>query len=162
MTTAFLLMSTVVLIGSGCNGIGAPKVVVRSAQDTVVLHRNPDGVYFNVSAVVRSEDSRPLYIYGCRFEAQREISGVWTTLFMPACMADPTLVLAPGDSVQRELRIAGFTSGRMYPPLDPRMVSGRYRVVFGVTDMDPRLFPNNPNRKIRSAVSQPFAVEETR
>jgi hypothetical protein len=125
-------------LAGGCRS--APlRLAVRTVEDTVMLRRTPMATSFTVTAIARNDDSRTLLVAMCGTEAQRDIDGTWTTLYMPACPSQGLTPVAPGDSVVVPVPVTGYSpASNIYPVLDPRMGPGRYRVVFGVFLGDPQ------------------------
>lgn len=122
----------------GCRS--APlRMTVRTVEDTVALRRHPMATTFTVTAIVRNDDSRSLWVAMCGTAAQRDIDGTWTTLFTPVCMSQGLNKVGPGDSVVVPVPVYGYSPAfHTVPVLDPRMGPGRYRVVFGVFLGDPQ------------------------
>jgi hypothetical protein len=150
----FLLMLT----GAACSSSrSAPlRVTARTVEDTVVLKQTPTATYFDVTGIVRNDDSREIKVAAsCTPEAERDIDGTWTVVFTPACPVDGVLnPLLPGDSLVMRAHVAGYTNA--FPQLDPRMTAGRYRLVFGVFAIDSQ----NPTASIaQRQVSTPFTVK---
>ena len=118
--------------GCGSNPFSGPlRVVVRTDEDTVSMRQLIGATGFEVTAIVRNDDSRVVQVALCNFGAQRDIDGTWTTLYWPSCFSPGFRSLAPGDSVVRPVLVVGYTDSRTIPKLDPRMVPGRYRLLFG-------------------------------
>ena len=130
---------------------------ISTLEDTVAFQHDPDKTSFAVTAVVRNDDSRPLYVYRCGTFAQREIDGVWTTVFTPFCIANDPSEVVPGDSVVVPIQVFGFSSPNMLPRLDSRMVPGRFRLVFEFQDRDPVMGPVAYS-SVYTAASTPFIV----
>jgi hypothetical protein len=127
------LLAAFFVSGCGPNSDSLPlHLAVRTVEDTVMLQRVSDATFFNVTAIARNDDSRPLRVELCTVEAQRDIDGTWTTVFTPACLSSGGAPLASGDSVVVPVNVFGSTVPNIYPLLDPRMVPGRYRLLFGV------------------------------
>jgi hypothetical protein len=153
----FSLLGGIIATGCGSSSNLTPvNLMVRTVEDTVALQHSPNGVYFNVTAIVRNDDTRPLDVEMCPTPAERDIGGVWTTVFTPNCISSGMTPLSAGDSVVVPLMV-GYTTPNTYPPPDPRMLPGRYRVVFGV-------FLGNPLGPTGTAVGQgkgsiPFIVK---
>ena len=131
----FLGALVAVACGSSSN-LTPLNLRITTLEDTVVMQRKPAGAYFNVTAIVRNDDRRSLAVETCLTPAQREINGVWTTVFTPNCLSGGSTPLAPGDSVVLPVRVFGYTIPNTFPPLDPRMEPGRYRLLFGVRPGD--------------------------
>lgn len=112
------------------------SLTIKAVPDTVTLNRTSGEVFFRVSAIMRNADSRALVVSDCGPLAQREIKGGWVTVFMPICMGAPPWMLMPGDSAVIPAWVYGFTTPNTGPRLDPRMVEGRYRLLFGVSLAD--------------------------
>jgi len=112
---------------------------------------------FEVTAVVRNDDSRVVHVALCNFGAERDIDGTWTTLFTPVCFSPGFRSVARGDSVVIPVRVTGYTDARTYPPLDPRMVPDSYRVSFGV-GLAPRPGATNLSH-VTTKSSLPFTVK---
>jgi hypothetical protein len=136
----FLMSLLAGLSAVGCGSASTvlpPHVAIRTVEDTVVLQRSAQGVAFRVTAIVRNEDSRLIQVAMCGMAAQREIEGVWTTVFTPFCASSAVTSLASGDSVVVPVGVFGYTTPNDLPKLDPRMGPGRYRLLFGVGSSDP-------------------------
>ena len=147
-------------LASGCgskSGSAALRVAIRTVEDTVELRRGPDATFFKVTAIARNEDSRVLLVELCGMQAQRDIDGTWITVFTPACLSSGVTPLASGDSVVVPVTVFGYTVPNMYPPLDPRMGPGRYRLVFGVGLGDQSLPTGSPLGQVQA--SRPFLVK---
>ena len=123
-----LLAVVVGACGSGSKSLPL-HVVVRTEEDTVSLQRTLAATYFDVTLIARNDDSREIRIGTCGTEVQRDIDGTWTTVFTPVCISEGYTALAPGDSLIIPTHAAGYSAA--YPPLDPRMIPGRYRLVVG-------------------------------
>ncbi len=115
----------------------APHLAIRTIEDTVGLQTTPVGTSFNVTAIVRNDDSRPLQVALCGTQAQRDIGGTWTTVFTPACISSGLTPLASGDSVIVPVSVFGYTAPDKAAALNPEMERGRYRLLFGVGVGDP-------------------------
>lgn len=153
----FLLMLTSAACPS-CSGSrsGTLRVTARTVEDTVMLQQTPTATYFDVTGIVRNDDSREIRVASsCTPEAERDIDGTWTMVFTPACPAlDISTPLLPGDSLVVRAHVAGYTDA--FPQLDPRMTAGRYRLVFGVFASDSQ----NPTATVaQRQVSTPFTVK---
>lgn len=152
-----LLILTGAACSSGSGTISAPlRVTARTVEDTVVLKQTPTATYFDVTGIVRNDDSREIKVAAsCAPEAERDIDGTWTVVFTPACPVDGFLnPLLPGDSLVMRAHVAGYTNA--VPQLDPRMTAGRYRLVFGVFAIDSQ----NPTASVaQRQVSTPFTVK---
>ena len=133
-------------------------IAIRSAEDTVVLQRQPDKTSFKVTAIVRNLDSRWIQILHCGgADAEREIAGRWVTVFVPVCAMGGSSRLAPGDSLVLPIEVFGMSAQNAAPHLDPRMTSGRYRLRFGISVDSPEPEPPSP---IRPIASSPFVVRD--
>jgi hypothetical protein len=129
----FSFLAVLMTIGCGSHTASAPlRVSVRTVEDTVLLHRDSSVTAFTVTAVVRNDDSRPLQVAMCGVEAERDIGGQWTSVFRPFCASNALSPLAPRDSMIVPVNAYGYTDSSTAPKLDPRMIPGRYRVIFGV------------------------------
>jgi hypothetical protein len=155
-----VLLFLLILTGAGCSSgsgtISAPlRVTARTVEDTVVLKQTPTATYFDVTGIVRNDDSREIKVASCAPEAERDIDGTWTVVFTPACPVDGFLnPLPPGDSLFVRVHVAGYTNA--LPQLDPRMTGGRYRLVFGVFGSDSQ----DPTASVaQRQVSTPFTVK---
>jgi len=158
LTRAFTLVAGLFSTGCGLNPFSSPlRLAVRTAEDTVSMRQAVDAIGFNVTAIVRNDDSRVVHVALCNFEAQRDIDGTWTTVFMPACFSAGFRPLAPGDSVVIPVRVVGYTNSHTYPTLDPRMVPGRYRLLFGVALGDEPMMVGAESTQ--SQPSTPFIVK---
>jgi hypothetical protein len=113
----------------------SPRLMIRAVEDTVVLRQSIEATAFTITMIVRNDDARVAQVALCGMEAQRNINGVWTTVFTPWCSSSATRTLAPGDSVSVRVDVIGYTLLNRLPALDPRMTAGRYRLLFGV-DLD--------------------------
>ena len=153
-----LLIQTVAACSSGSGSRSAPlRVTARTVEDTVVLKRTPTATYFDVTGIVRNDDSREIRVASsCTPEAERDVDGTWTVVFTPACPVDGFLnPLLPGDSLVVPVHAAGYTNA--FPQLDPRMTAGRYRLVFGVFASDSQ---NPASASVaQRQVSTPFTVK---
>lgn len=78
-------------------------------------------------------------------------------MFTPFCTSNGLTPLAPGDSVVVSVNVFGYSGLRTMPRLDPRIVPGRYRVLFGVLSGDPEREPHATVAEARA--SNPFAVK---
>jgi hypothetical protein len=135
MRAALVCLSSAIFF-SCSRSVDTVSMSIKAVPDTVTLIRNPDQVLFRVSAIMRNADSRALVVSECGPLAQREISGDWVTIFMPICLASPEWILMPGDSAVIPAVIYGYMAPNTGPRLDPRMVAGRYRLLFGVALAD--------------------------
>ena len=127
------LLAALIAIGCGPNVGSAPlRLSIRTVEDTVLLRRDSSVTAFTVTAIVRNDDSRPVQVALCGMEAERDIGGQWTSVFRPFCASNALSPLAPRDSLIVPVNVYGYTDSNTAPKLDPRMVPGRYRVVFGV------------------------------
>lgn len=107
------------------------SVTIRVLDDSVDLRRVSGEASFEIASVIRNDDSRPLYIGTCAPNAQRAIGQTWSTVFSPNCPAIGGVgTIEPGDSVVTAFTAYGFTRPGWLPQLDPRMVAGKYRLVF--------------------------------
>ena len=150
----FSLLVVMITIGCGSHTDSAPlRVSVRAVEDTVLLHRDSSVTAFRVTAVVRNDDSRSLQVAMCGVEAERDIGGQWTSVFRPFCASNALSPLAPRDSVIVPVNPYGYTDSSTAPKLDPRMVPGRYRVVFGVYQQ------NASVTDVHRQASTPFTVK---
>lgn len=157
---ALPLMCAITLSAHSCartrNSIA---LTITPVEDTVRLVRTPEVVYFRVSAVLRNADTRTLLVGECGPLAQREISGAWITVYRPICVGHSHWSLLPGDSAVIAASVSGFTAPNTGPQLDPRMVAGRYRLLFSIASVD-------KSGTIAAAVptdvaaSSPFVVED--
>ena len=86
---------------------------VRVTQDSVALQRTPDMTSFSVKVKIRNDGRVPIVFGGCGPAAQRNISGVWTTVWTPICISSQTATIMPGDSVAFPVTVAGFTIPRV-------------------------------------------------
>src|ERR1700680_3107690 len=135
-TRCRVLLLLLILTGAACSSgsgtISAPlRVTARTVEDTVVLKQTPTATYFDVTGIVRNDDSREIKVAAsCTPEAERDIDGTWTVVFTPACPDNVLNPLLPGDSLVIPAHVAGYTNA--FPQLDPRMTAGRYSLVFGV------------------------------
>lgn len=111
-------------------------ITIKAVPDTVTLIRNPDAAFFRISAIMRNVANRPLVVADCGPSAQRAINGEWVTIFMPVCLGSAQWVLSPGDSAVIPALVYGYTAPNTEPHLDPRMVAGRYRLLFGIALAD--------------------------
>ena len=127
------LCATVLVLGCRKRHLDAR---IQAVQDTVPFYQSPEQSSFAVTTVVHNEDRQRLFVALCGMEAQREIDGTWTTVFMPACLSNGLTPLAPGDSIVVPVRITAYTDNT-FPRLDPRMKPGRYRILFGMFNGDP-------------------------
>ena len=134
-------------------------VSITTVQDTVSLVRNPDAAFFRISALMRNTKGNALVISGCAPSAQREIDSQWVTVFLPFCFGSDQLILMPGDSVVIPVFIYGYTAANTGPHLDPRMIAGRYRLLFGVSPWNQSGTVTGPARSEQVA-SSPFFVKE--
>ncbi len=135
----FSLLASFLTVGCGSNSKSSPlHLVVRTVEDTVVLQQSSSASYFKVTAIARNADSRLLHVGLCGVDAQRDIDGTWTTVFTPTCTSSGITPLASGDSVVVPVSVIGYTAPNIYPPLDPRMGPGRYRLLVGVFLGDPQ------------------------
>jgi hypothetical protein len=141
--------------GSGSN-LTPLNLSVATVEDTVVLHQAPGAAYFNVTAILRNGDTRSLVVELCLIPAQREIGGVWTTVFSPNCLLDGKTPLAADDSLNFPVQV-GYTLSGLYPPLDPRMGPGRYRLLFGVRSGDATTPAGSSSGELKPSTS--FIVE---
>lgn len=134
-----LLTTTFALVGPlfmGCASSSRPlSVAIQPLKDSVPLVRNPEAASFQISVVVRNNESRPIYLVGCGPSAEREIGGSWTTVFNPSCLTPNTKTVSANDSVEIPVLLYGYTNGG--PTLDPRALPGRYRLIFYVQVQDP-------------------------
>jgi len=151
----FLLMLTGAACSSGSGSRSAPlRVTARTVEDTVMLKQTPTATYFDVTGIVRNDDSREIKVASCAPEAERDVDGTWTVVFTPACPDNVLNPLLPGDSLVVRAHVAGYTNA--VPQLDPRMTAGRYRLVFGVFAIDSQ----NPTASVaQRQVSSPFTVK---
>src|SRR5438105_232068 len=158
---ARVLLFLLMLTGAACSSCSGSRsvplrVTARTVEDTVVLKQTPTATYFDVTGIVRNDDSREIKVASCTTEAERDIDGTWTVVFTPACPVDGFLnPLLPGDSLVVPVHAAGYTNA--FPQLDPRMTAGRYRLVFGVfaSDSQNSAFASVAQRQ----VSTPFTVK---
>lgn len=113
------------------------RVTVRLTQDTVLLSQIDGATQFQVSAVVRNDGAQSIYS-GCAPEAQRQIEGVWVTVWRPICQSPSTWFLAAADSTVVNVVPYGFNKPHAYPEADPRMQPGLYRLLFAfLSERDP-------------------------
>jgi hypothetical protein len=127
------LCATVLVLGCRKRHLDAR---IQAVQDTVPFYQLPKQASFAVTTIVHNDDHQRLFVALCGMEAQREIDGNWTTVFMPACPSNGLTPLEPGDSIVVPVRITAYTDNT-FPQLDPRMKPGRYRILFGVFNGDP-------------------------
>jgi hypothetical protein len=151
------LFAGAVIVACGIQNSRSLNVAVRTLEDTVTFFQTPEQSHFTVTAVARNDDSRPLYIALCGMTAQRDIGGKWTTVFTPTCTSNGLTPLAPGDSVVVPVSVFGYSGLNRMPKLDPRMVPGRYRILFGVFTGDPGREPHSTLAESRA--SNPFEVK---
>lgn len=149
-------------IGAIACASGTPPllVAIRTSPDSVRLSINPEGASFSLSAIVRNDNVRPVYITGCNPAAERDINGVWKTVFSPACLADQHWQIPAGDTLVIPVLLYGYTADGMFPQLDVPATSGTYRLVFSVSLGDARsdgtaLTSPGPPRRV---VSSPFVL----
>jgi hypothetical protein len=129
------------------------NLMVSTVEDTVVMQRSPNGAYFNVTAIVRNDDTRSLVVETCLTPVQRELNGVWTTVFTPNCLSEGLSPLAAGDSVVLPVRAFGYTKPNSFPALDPRMEPGRYRLLLGVRPGDSTIPTASPRGELKPSAS---------
>lgn len=111
--------------------------MIRGLEDTVALQQTPEETAFTITVSVRNDDARVALVALCGMQAQRNIDGVWTTVFTPWCSSSAIRTLAPRDSVVVPVDVIAYTLPNRVPALDRRMIAGRYRLVFGVGVDDP-------------------------
>jgi hypothetical protein len=150
------------IFNSGCAlARSKPAVMVLTREDTVSFQRDPRVTLFRVTGVVHNLDSRVLYLVGCGPSAQRQISGEWVTLYAPLCfLTEHTVRVAPGDSAVVPFTGPGYTDESTYPRLDPRMVSGLYRLVFNAVVGEPTYDVTPPASQLYKLPSRPFQVKD--
>lgn len=140
------LLGGLVVAGCGSSATLTPlNLTISTVEDTVVMQRNPNGAYFNVTAIVRNDDTRPLVVETCLTPVQRELNKIWTTVFTPNCLSSGLTPLAAGDSVVLPVKAFGYTMPNTFPALDPRMEPGRYRLLLGVR-LDDSMIPTASDR----------------
>jgi len=110
-----LLLSIIAGACSSGSGYNSPplRVMARTVEDTVTLKQSPTATYFDVTGVVRNDDSREIKVASCGPDAERDIDGTWTMVFTPVCPIDVLTPLAQGDSaslpaILRILRVLLF------------------------------------------------------
>ncbi|MBC7788359.1 MAG: hypothetical protein H7Z74_00320 [Anaerolineae bacterium] len=127
----------------------ATLLTITTREESVVFQRSSEVTSFEVTAVLRNDDARTLYVDSCFGETQREIDGVWTTVYLPFCLGATDMTIKPGDSVVLPITVRAFTTTPpTQPTLDPRMGAGRYRLLFGVDLKDPKQGPTDLNERI--------------
>jgi len=131
--------------------------MATTVEDTVILQRVPNGAFFNVTAIVRNEDTRLLEVGICVTPVQRDLGGRWTTVFIPTCLSSGMTSLAAGDSLVVPVKAFGYTITNILPPLDPRMGPGRYRLLFAVGLGDATVPTGSSGGEMRP--SAPFIVK---
>jgi hypothetical protein len=127
-----LLGGFVVAACASSSGLTPLNLSISTVEDTVVMQRNPNGAYFNVTAIVRNDDTRSLVVQTCLTPVQCELNKIWTTVFTPNCLSSGLTPLAAGDSVVLPVKVFAYTLPNTFPALDPRMEPGRYRLLLGV------------------------------
>jgi len=132
-------------------------LVIRAVEDTVVLQQTPEETAFTITVSVRNDDARVARVALCGMQAQRNIDGVWTTVFTPWCSSSAIRTLAPRDSVVVPVDVVGYTLPNRVPAFDPRMTAGRYRLVFGVGLDDPTV--TSASTFLRAQASTEFFVK---
>lgn len=112
-----------------------PTYSLRVTEDTVLFSSTPEWKSFTVTALIRNHGPGALYAHWCTASAQREIDSVWTTVWSAPCLSDLTGpdAIAPGDSLIRTLSVGGYTTPGKLMELDPRVVSGKYRIEFAIS-----------------------------
>ena len=127
-----LLGFMALLVVSGCASMSATQIAqIRIVEDTVQLHRSTDAAWFHVTAVIQNDSERPLY-RECPVSAERSIEDKWEPVWGSVCTLSLGEVIAPGDSVTVAIDVVGSAVAHTGPPLDPRMSTGRYRLVFSI------------------------------
>jgi hypothetical protein len=145
--------------GCGSSSQSSPplQIAVRTVEDTAVLQRTAEETAFTVTAIVRNDDTRLAQVALCGMQAQRDINSVWTTVFTPWCSSSALRSLASGDSIIVPVDVFGYTLPNRIPALDPRMVPGRYRLLFGVGLGDPGAPTGSSGGQVQP--STPFTVK---
>jgi hypothetical protein len=144
-----------VALSLACASHSVPLMVgIKTTADTVALQHNLDDTFFTTTAVVHNRDSRPVALVGCYPAAERNIDGQWTMVFLPGCIADAFVPIAPGDSAMVPVALWGYTAEGKWPKLDPRAQPGNYRLVFFVKLVHSYDTPASPSgsEEVRSAV----------
>jgi hypothetical protein len=155
------LISVTVASSVSCS-LGSDRVLltITTVEDTVQLVRNSEAAVFHVSAIMRNRDTRRVGGSDCGPSAQREIDGAWVTVYTPYCLGGSSgWALLPGDSLVMPVTVYGYTLPNTGPPLDPRMVSGRYRLLFGVSAAGQGGLMSG-STPVDRAASTPFFVKE--
>jgi hypothetical protein len=136
------------------------RVSLTVTNEPVFLRYVPEGVGFDVTAMLVNNSSTPLIIGGsCVPDVQRNLEGSWQTVWFPICIGSAAQrPVAPGDSARVEAHVFGYTIARE-PKLDPRMKAGIYRLRIGltfsqtanITSSDLRAFPSIPFNVVDSS-----------
>jgi hypothetical protein len=112
------------------------RVSIRLLNDTVRFRRYEHSVAFDITAVIRNDNAKTLYLWECLRTAQKLVDATWRPAWGEACTlggAPPTQIV-PGDSVIRSVTVAGFTDSSAAPSfLFAGAVEGTYRVTFPIS-----------------------------
>jgi hypothetical protein len=158
-------LGLIVLVCLGCRTAAPPALVIRISQDTVVMKHGlskpcfPTAVCFFVTGVQINASDEPVYREWCDTAVQREINGIWTTVYAELCVGvGGTSPMAPHASTPLTYSVLqGFTDPGHGPAFDPRIIGGRYRLtILYFTEPE----PINPLERARSAsaLSNSFVV----
>ena len=129
----------VVVATAGCRHVQLTepgRVSIRLQNDTVQFRRYENSVAFDITAVIRNDYGKTLFLWECLRSAQKLVDATWQPAWGEACTlggAAPTQIV-PGDSVVRSVTVAGYTDGSAAPSfLFASAVEGTYRVTFPIS-----------------------------
>jgi len=160
LTAKRSLLAVLALSSGACTPNTHPFTLsIRTVEDTVALRVDPEKLSFNVTAIARNDDPHPVELLECRTSAQRDIDGQWITIFTPFCTTSGATMVASRDSITMAVAVYGFSAPNMLPRADPRMVAGRYRLVF--VAREPTSEVNGPPSAVQTIPSLPFFVTES-
>lgn len=134
------VMTLAILVATaGCRHVQLTepgRVSIRLLNDTVHFRRHESSVAFDITAVIRNDYGRTLFLWECLRSAQKLVDATWQPAWGEACTlggAAPTQIV-PGDSVVRSVNVAGYTDGSAGPSfLFASAVEGTYRVTFPIS-----------------------------
>jgi hypothetical protein len=118
---------------------------------------DPTETSFTITATLTNISQTDVYLDDCPPIAQRQIGGIWVTVFDLDCGGGGIYqLLIPSSGTDRTVRVFGSTDPHITPLLDPRMTAGTYRLVW-------QLYTNRGNGDLvrgATAASNTFTVSD--
>lgn len=90
-----------------------------------------------MTGVVRNDEAQLIDVDICVTPVQIDIDGVWTDVWRPICISSGLAPVAAGDSAVVLVNVFAYLRPNAVPQFDPRMVPGRYRLLFFMRRRDP-------------------------